>query len=344
MAFTRSLSALAFLSCLCLVPGAFGGVISVYSGAGTPTLADWGIGGITSTTVGAGGWGLPNDGAGTHSVGGFQFSYFLEDTDNSAGHAAFLGPNYGGQDYDAEFLAVGKDAGRIVIAIVTGQRPDNGFSYFAPGDIRIGTSEGFFGVEVGGGAEKGSPGPGTQQGEVQEHAPGSTYLLNSSGFTTGVLLSDGTAYPTGASGSAGTENPSGNQAVAISPLQVAGSVWKDPTWILDPINPQTAVQLQFTAGSPLGIADFYYSRDTVVMGDNGKKHAIIEVAIPEWMFGGAIIQSVEWAPACGNDFLLVETEIHTMPEPGSCVLLAMGAACLAGVRRRRSRRFLTRAP
>ena len=52
-------------------------------------------------------------------------------TDN-AGDGGYLGPYYGGQNYDGEFLAASFDGVKLSIVVVTGQRPDNGFSRFAP--------------------------------------------------------------------------------------------------------------------------------------------------------------------------------------------------------------------
>ena len=175
---------------------------------------------------------LPNNAVGTATVGGLTFRYHHEDSSDTAGDSGPLGPNHGGQNYDGEFLGVGVDGTDLVIAIVTGQRSDNGFTRFAPGDIRITTTNGsIYGIEVGGGA---GGGPGAA---ITEGANGSTYALNSSGYTTGHTSSPG-AGP-------GSDHTAGALFLTDS-----------SDWILDPINGGTPpfdglqpVQLQFTEGT-----------------------------------------------------------------------------------------------
>jgi hypothetical protein len=55
-----------------------------------------------------------------------------EDQNDLAGHSGWLGPQYGGQDYDAELMGVAYMSGRLYIAIEIGQRPDNGFNFSGP--------------------------------------------------------------------------------------------------------------------------------------------------------------------------------------------------------------------
>ena len=88
--------------------------------------------------------------------------FHVDDQNDKAGLDGYVGPAYGGQKYDAEFMAVAQENGRIYMIIVTGQRPDNGFSYFEPGDIRIEANGQIFGIEVS----------------------GATYVLNSNGYVT----------------------------------------------------------------------------------------------------------------------------------------------------------------
>ena len=128
--------------------------------AGDGSLADWGVTLNGSDHLVFGFTHTGTSGTGTYN--GFSFNYFIEDQDdgvNGTGH--FLGPHGGGQDYDAEFMGTGIDNGYLVIAIATGQRSDNGPSYFAPGDVMITTTNGTFGVEVN----------------------GASYTLNSNGYT-----------------------------------------------------------------------------------------------------------------------------------------------------------------
>jgi hypothetical protein len=65
----------------------------------------------------------------------------------------------------------------MYLAIVTGQRPDNGLSTYSPGDIYMTTPLGIVSIEVGGG-----PGGGAG-GAIAEGAEGSTYNVYSNGYT-----------------------------------------------------------------------------------------------------------------------------------------------------------------
>lgn len=193
-------------------------------------LADWGVSVQDSrnahpasvfTTVNVG-------------AGNKLFSYSIEDTNDLAGHGFYLGPQYGGQDYDVEFMAAALSAGRVFLAIATGQRPDNGFSYYSPGDIRIVADTGaVYGIEVGGGKGDSSK----SQGAIQAGAAGTTYLLDGSGNTVNV------------------------KTAAAS--QVAGSVWSNVSWIKSPVDHRTDVQFEVNSQSTrLGVADFVYTRDS----------------------------------------------------------------------------------
>lgn len=219
----------------------------------------------------------------------------VEDQNDHAGNGVYLGPNYGGQDYDAEMMAVAHEGGRYLsVAIVTGQRPDNGFRLFAPGDIRIETSAGIYGIEVGGGAGGGAGSAITEGGD------GSTYNLTSSGYTQGHTMAD---------------SPQG-----------AGSIWTKVTWLLDPINPKEVTQFQIDplASTFVGTADYVYTRDTVT-----NQHAIIELTFDALPLAGMTIESMHWRPACGNDELDVDLDFVPVPEPtGLLILLAGGLTVL----------------
>ncbi len=91
-------------------------------------------------------------------AGNRGFAATREDINDRAGHAVYVSPNYGGQDYDFEFLAAAVIGNRLAISIASGIRPDNGAAFFAPGDIliKVPTSANpavnrMYAIEVGGG-------------------------------------------------------------------------------------------------------------------------------------------------------------------------------------------------
>lgn len=225
----------------------------------------------------------------------------VEDSDDHAGDSGYVGPAWGGQNYDAEALAVAVQGSDLFVVIVSGQRPDNGLADYAPGDLQIITSGGVYGVEVGGGAGGGA---GTA---IVEGAPGTTYTLDGNGYTV--------------------------SANAADPAQLAGSIWFNPTWINGAVSPPTQTQFQIAGGGThVGDADYIFTRDSVTA-----QHSIIEMSIPLSIFGGDTITNILWHPSCANDELSVGTQI--VPEPGTWALAALGAAALVPlVRRRRSRR------
>ena len=294
------LRACAALLALLLVSPAFGGI------AINGNLSDWGVSVADNNGSNFG----VAAGAGQATLGdGSVMYYHLEDQHDLAGHSTLLGPNYGGQDYDAEFMGVVLNGTQLSIAIVTGQRPDNGFTFFAPGDIRIQTSQGVFAVEVGGGMGGGS---GTA---ITEGALGATYRLNANGETKGALLSDGTAV-----GDLSGPNP---QLVANA-SQTAGSIWKDPEWIFDPIVPQGPTQMQFVGGTRVGDADYIYTRNS-----STSQHSIIELTLDAALLGGGILESVYWRPSCGNDELNVDVDRQIVPEASTLVSWGLLAFCAA---------------
>ena len=98
-------------------------------------------------------------------------------------------------------------------------------SYFnyAPGDIKIDTSGGVYGVEVGGGMGGGSG------SAITTGAPGSSYTMNQ-GFTTGYI--------------------------ATPAAQTAGSVWFNPYF-------NFFQQMQIPAATFVGNSDYIFTRNTV---------------------------------------------------------------------------------
>ena len=228
-----------------------------------------------------------------HNASDFTFSSSLnilgwheEDQNDQAGNGGQLGPYQGGQNYDAELLAVALENNVLSIALVTGQRPDNNLEFFSPGDLRFETSLGVFGIELGGG-------PGGDAGDLLlSGAPGSTYVVNSRGYTTGHSWAD--------------------------PAQTAGSIWLDADWLFDPISHARTTQMQITPDSvSVGQADYVYTRDQVT-----DQHSIVELSFDLTAFSGAVIDNISWRPGCGNDELQVELGI--VPEPHTAALALAG--------------------
>jgi hypothetical protein len=227
---------------------------------------------------------------------------FTEDQSDTAGDSGYLGPNQGGQNYDAEFLGMAMQGSTLYIAIVTGQRPDNGLTRFSPGDIHLTIDGVEYGIEVGGGTGA----------AVTEGGAGATYILNSNGYT--------------------------NSVGTTSPLQTAGSVWTNTDWIADPIAPQTDVQMKINGGSTqVGTADYVYTGNTVTT-----QHAIIELALDiSNLLGedGEGLIGIYWSPSCGNDIVqalhLASIPTTEVPEPGTALVWLLGVGAMAGVRYRK---------
>ncbi len=239
-----------------------------------------------------------------------------EDQGDNSGHGGFLGPNHGGQDFDAEFIGVVLDGDDLFISIVTGQRPDNGFSNFEPGDIWLQLAGTVFGIEVGGGVGN----TGATSRAFTEGDAGTTYsVIAGSGYVSGV--SEHTAS------------------------QTAGSLWKDPSWISDPIDgcspnaPAGCVnnrdQVQIDPSNPgkrLGLVDYAF------LAAPGSQHSVIELSMSlatlvdavslKGLQGEELI--LEWHPSCGNDevstFVRFDGGLSTdqVPSPATLALLLAG--------------------
>jgi hypothetical protein len=200
---------------LCLVAACAIGLLGDRAGAVTLTvdgnLADWGFhvaDNNHSTFVPAPGLDL--------------LGIDVHDHNDNGGINAPLDVYSGGQKFDAECLAAAVQGGNLFIAISTGQRPDNGFTNYAPGDIKIDTSGGVYGVEVGGGIGGGAG------SAITTGAPGASYTMNE-GFTT---------------------------AFHSTPAaQTAGSVWFNPYFTF-------FQQMQIPGATFVGNSNFIYTRNT----------------------------------------------------------------------------------
>jgi hypothetical protein len=237
-----------------------------------------------------------------HITNGRAVSYQMEDYLDSSNNY-YVGPQYGGQNYDAEFLGVAIESGRLHIAIATGQRPDNNLYYFAPGDILIKDAAGVvYGIEVGGWYDKG--GLRWDKGDyvITEGELGTTYTLNSGGYTMGL-------------------------APLSLKTQVTGSVWKTDdmsnNWIYGKPVTTVPTQLKAEGGAVhVGDADYYYNFSS----DLGA-HAFIELSVDLNVFENPVAY-VRWGPSCGNDELTVD--VYVIPEPASFLVWALLAVAFGG--------------
>jgi hypothetical protein len=230
------------------------------------------------------------------------------DTDNN--HP--VGPHWGGQDYDVEFLGVRMQGGRLFIGIASGLRPDNGLSLYGPGDLFLRINGNAYAIEIGGGIGGGSGAP------LLGGAAGTTYTLDGNGYTTGVDASHAAA-------------------------QSAGSIWRASSidYVTDPIahtvNTQFKLKAGTTAADKVGMADFIFTRNETpdtVNGGNLSQHSVIELSFDASLFGAIYEIDAEWAPSCSNDML---EYYGNVPEPAGLALFAVGLAGFGFVRGRKIR-------
>jgi hypothetical protein len=265
-------------------------------------LSDWGV--TISDSISGMGSNPASDFSGIST----DVISFIEDT-NDLSNSYQVGPNYGGQNYDAEFLGAFVDSNILYIGISSGQRPDNDSQYYAPGDIYVEIAGMIYGIEVGGGA-----GGVGGMGHIEEGASGTTYTLNNSGYTTG-----STDYSSG---------------------QTAGSIWENPTWYLDPIGTGTPpaggrspTQINDISSSMLvGTADYVFT-----LNSSTSQHSIVELAWDLSSLGLASGQhniAIQWAPSCGNDVAHIDGKV-SVPEPTTLALFGAGLLAIPFIRRKR---------
>ena len=255
-----------------------------------------------------------------------SLAYVFEDSPTTEG---WVGPNSGGQNYDAEFMGAFVDLvggqQKLFIAIATGQRSDNGGTLFAPGDIRFAVPDSaapgginFFGLEVG----------ADNSEDVGGNKAGKTWTLDGNGYTV----------------PAGTVSHTAQFAGSVwDTIDVGGGSENNGEWIDDPVGTPTETQFDIgSAGSPAG--SFVGAADAFVyLAPASSQHAFIELRLDvDTLFGGVLPSSIAWSPSCGNDRLEVKDVpgAPPIPEPASFVVwsLLTLVGCASAWRRRRATR------
>ena len=239
----------------------------------------------------------------------------FEDTKDNAttfdAAGGLVGPAWGGQDYDVEFLGMargtGVNANKLFVGIASGLRPDNGSNLYGPGDLFVKVNGIAYVIELGGGA--GHTG-GAAVGAQTQGAAGSYYTLDGSGYTT---------------------------SVTSLPGQIVGSIWT----VAGGTTTQTAwatVPTQFLKGASqvsLGTATVYSTLDSLTGTQN--QHAVIELGIDLGLFpagNGTTTIQLDWDPACFNDVLSI-SGTTPVPEPATMFLGGLGLIAFGYAARRR---------
>jgi hypothetical protein len=160
------------------------------------------------------------------------------------------------------------------------------------------------GIEMGGGIGGGAG------SAIDDTALGSTYGMNSNGYTTSYADADA--------------------------AQNAGSIWTEVSWITDPINPRTPTQFEIVNGTRTKLADanYAFTRNTLT-----NQHSIIEMSFDLTYLLGSSSGTLDiyGGPTCGNDVahlaLLVPVE-DSVPAPAAGGLMMLGLLGFAALRRR----------
>lgn len=236
-----------------------------------------------------------------------------EDVSDQAGHGTLVDPNFGGQDYDAEWMGTALVGNTLYIGILSGQRSDNGLTNYSPGDIRL--------VAKNAG--------GTVVAEFGIETTGATYVLQSDGFTASVLNSPG-------SGPCATAS-NGGITYDINAGQTAGSVFRINSaadWIKDPIGSTGGVTPGANENVQIGCGATNVGSATISQANAGSTHAVIEVALNLSGLGSFAELDIYWGPSCGNDVLDIKWPHDEIPAPGGLVMLGFALAAFGALRRR----------
>jgi len=245
------------------------------------SAADWGVSGLGSNTA---------DYSGVVGTA-WESTSFEGD--------GYLTPGGGGQNYDVEFVALTVEANTLYGIVLSGQRTDNGFSNYSPGDVFFTAYDSVLGADVVFGLE----------------VDGNTYQLNGSGYTTGVVAG---------SYAAGT--------LVRDPGAIAGTPFGNPG---TGGNAYAQIGSPGAGTVSLGLVDAFVFNQDASLG----QHSVIEFAIALDAFGlgaGSFIKSATWSPSCGNDLGMVNAP--PIPEPNGALLMGAGVLIVGTVQIGRRRR------
>ena len=206
-------------------------------------------------------WGITvADNNGSNLTPSAGIGYWIEDTnDNENGY--YVGPGYGGQDFDAEGIYVAISGGNLYFAVVSGARSDNVNNHYEPGDIMITTTSGMYALET----------------------TGYRYDLSSGGYVTGETI-------TGESGGLYKVDGNHSEGDTGSTLVMNGL----SNWAGSP-DRQDPVQLWSADGALLDSGNFFFTND-----NKTTQHSFMEGMVALSILDGDVT-GVHWAYACGND-------------------------------------------